>query len=222
MEGNRSSACMDQKLSMKGRSLEGVVPFLFPLLLFWLILFVNLPASLSQYFHTYSLGLFLLVITLYYVSFSLPGKKGAVAALGLTMVILSLSLSYMWTSGFSDNFVIGGLLPYKDGKNYYVGARLLLDGLPMLNSGQATQRPLFPGFLASILWFTGQNLKISLGIIVQLVGVGLYLSAQQIRHLFGVLAASLFATLLYFYIQTFVGYTLSEVLGFMAGCLGLR
>ena len=171
---------MNRKLTIKGLSLERFVPFLLPLLLFWLILFINIPDSISKYFHTYSLGLFLIVIALYYVSFLLPGNLGAMAALSLTMALLSLSLSYLWTSGFSDNFVIGGLLPYKDGKNYYAGANLILNGLPMLNAGQATERPLFPGFLASLLWLTGQNLKISLGIIVQLVGIGLYLSAQQI------------------------------------------
>ncbi len=211
---------MNGKINWKGINLEWFVPFLFALFLFWFILFLNIPDSISQYFHTYSLGLFLLVIGLYYVSFSLPGKIGSVVALSMTMALLSLSLSYMWTSGFSDNFVIGGLLPYKDGKNYYAGANLILNGLPMLNAGQATERPLFPGFLASLLWLTGHNLKITLGIIVQLVGIGLYLSAQQIRNLFGVLAASLFASLLYFYIQSFVGYTLSELLGFMAGCFG--
>jgi hypothetical protein len=211
---------MNQKLTIKGLGLAWVVPFLLPLLLFWLILFVKIPDSFTQYFHGFSLGLFLIVIALYYLSFSLPGKPGAVAALSLTMALLSLCLSYMWTSGFSDNFVIGGLLPYKDGKNYYAGASLLLNGLPMLSAGQATERPLFPGLLATILWLTGQNLKITLGIIVQAVGIGLYLSAQQIRNLFGILAASLFAALLYFYIQTFIGYTLSELLGFMAGCFG--
>ena len=211
---------MNGKINWKGIDLKWFVPFLFALFLFWFILFLNIPDSISQYFHTYSLGLFLIVIGLYYVSFSFPGKMGAVVALSMTMALLALSLSYMWTSGFSDNFVIGGLLPYKDGKNYYAGANLILNGLPMLNAGQATERPLFPGFLASLLWLTGHNLKITLGIIVQLVGIGLYLSAQQIRNIFGVLAASLFASLLYFYIQSFVGYTLSELLGFMAGCFG--
>ena len=136
---------MNQKLIKRGISLGWFAPFLLPLLLFWIILFVRIPGYFSQYFHSYSLGLFLIVIALYYVSFSLPGKSGGVAALSLTMVLLSLTLSYMWTSGFSDNFVIGGLLPYKDGKNYYIGAKLLLNGLPMLSSGQATERPLFPG-----------------------------------------------------------------------------
>jgi hypothetical protein len=211
---------MNRKLTVIGISLEWLVPFLLALLLFWLVLSVKVPSSFSQYFHSFSLGLFLIVIACYYGSFSLPEKWGSLAALSLTMLLLSLSLSYMWTSGFSDHFVIGGLLPYKDGRNYYAGASLLLHGLPMLSSGQATERPLFPGFLASLLWLTGQNLKITLGLIVQLVGVGLFLSAREIRKEFGVLAASLFAGLLYFYMQSFIGYTLSELLGFMAGCFG--
>ena len=211
---------MIRKLTIQEIRLERAAPFLLPLLLFWLILLVSIPDSFTQYFHTYSLGLFLIVIILYYISFSLPEKIGSVVALSLTMALLALSLSYIWTSGFSDNFVIGGLLPYKDSKNYYAGATLLLNGLPMLKAGQATERPLFPSFLASLFWLTGQNLKISLGIIVQLVGIGIYFSTQQIRKAFGVLAASIFATLLYFYIQSFIGFTLSELLGFLTACLG--
>lgn len=211
---------MRRKLTINEMGLERAAPFLLPLLLFWLILLVGIPDSFTQYFHTYTLGIFLIVIILYYMSFSLPEKVGGVAVLSLTMTLLALSLSYMWTSGFSDNFVIGGLLPYKDGKNYFAGATLILNGLPMLKAGQATERPLFPSFLASLFWLTGQNLKISLGIIVQLVGIGIYFSSQQIRTAFGVLAASLFATLLYFYIQAFIGFTLSELLGFLTGCLG--
>jgi len=211
---------MKAKSNFMGISFNRLISFLFPLLLFWLILFIKVPYSFSQYFHIYSLGLFLAVIALYFLSFSFRGRAGVLLSLGLTMALFSLSLSYMWTSGFSDNFIIGGLLPYKDAKNYYFGANLLLNGFPMLNAGQATERPLFPGFLATLLLLTGQNLKITLAIITQLGGVGLYFSARQIRNSFGWITASLFATLLYFYIQHWVGYSLSELLGFMAGCWG--
>jgi hypothetical protein len=134
------------------------------------------------------------------------------------MLLFALTLSYKWTSGFSDNFIIGGLLPYKDAKNYYLGADLILHGLPMEKAGQATERPLFPGFLSSLLMLTGQNLKIALAVIVQLAGIGLYLSARPIRQLLGALSASLYFTFMYFYIQPLIGYTLSELLGFTLGC----
>jgi len=204
---------------MKAVKLNGLV-FLVPLLLFWLILFFRFPASFSRYFHIYSPGLFLAVIILYFVAFSSPGKARELLPLALTMTLVSLTLSYLWGSGFSDNFVIGGLLPYKDGKNYYFGANLLLNGLAMVKAGQATERPLFPGFLASLLMLTGNNLRLTIGLIVQLTGIGIYFSARQVRNTFGVLASSLFASLLYFYIQPLLGYSLSELLGFIAGCLG--
>lgn len=191
-----------------------------PLLLFWLILIFGLPASFSQYFHSYSPASFLIVLFLYFICFRLTGSGQILSCLALTMVLLALSLSYIWTSGFSDNFIISGLLPYKDAKNYYVGANLLLDGLPMVGAGQATERPLFPGLLGVLLWFTRQDLRIAIGIMTQLVGIGICISTRQVLRPFGALAAGLFATLLYFYIQPLIGYSLSEMLGFFAGCLG--
>lgn len=218
MDRNNSTVLKKADSTPRGNRLEWLVLSLIPILLFWLILLVNVPVSFSQYFHAYSLPLFIIVIVLYYGSYSYSGKIGFLLSLGLTMVLLSLSLSYLWKSGFSDNFLIGGLLPYKDGKNYYLGANLILNGLPLVNAGQATERPLFPGFLAVLLWLTGQNLKITLGLIVQVAGISFCFSARQARNSFGLLAASLFATLLYFYIQPLAGYTLSELLGFIAGC----
>ncbi|HET9588682.1 MAG TPA: hypothetical protein VFO91_07820, partial [Anaerolineales bacterium] len=102
---------------------------------------------------------------------------------------------------------------------YYVGAKLILDGQPLEKAGQATERPLFPGFLSSMLMLTGQNLKITLAIIVQLAGISLYLSGREVSRFIGVFPASLYMTLMYFYIQPLIGYTLSEMLGFMLGCL---
>jgi hypothetical protein len=196
----------------------GLISIGLPLLVFWVVLLINIPYSVTFHFNTYSLGLFVIVLLLYYFSLRLRGSAEVFAGLCLTMLLFALALSYKWTSGFSDNFMIGGLLPYKDAKNYYLGANLLLQGLPLEKAGQATERPLFPGFLSSLLLLTGHNLKIALAIIVQLAGIGLYLSARQVSHALGAWSASLYITLMYFYIQPLTGYTLSEVPGFMLGC----
>jgi hypothetical protein len=185
---------------------------------FWLVLLARIPDSITFPFSTYSMGLFVILLLLYGFSFRLRGSPGVAAGLCLTMLLFALTLSYKWTSGFSDNFMIGGLLPYKDAKNYYLGANLLLQGLPLERAGQATERPLFPGFLSSMLLLTGHNLKIALAVIVQLAGLGLYLSARQVNHAMGAWPASLYITFMYFYIQPLIGYTLSEVPGFMLGC----
>ena len=212
---------MRGKNAFKCGQLAVVGSILFPLLLFWLILSTRIPYSFTRYFHSYFLAIFLVIFLFYYIGFRLSGMSQILICLGLTMILIALSLSYMWSSGFSDNFIIGGLLPYKDAKNYFTGANLLLNGLPMIDSGQATERPLFPGFLAMLLLLTGENLKVGMAIMAQLVGIGVYFSSRQIWRSFGALAASLSATLLYFYIQPLIGYSLSEMLGFIGGCLGL-
>jgi len=211
---------MKEKTNIRKADWLRVASVVFPLLLFWVVLTINVPSSFSQYFHQYSPAYFLIVLALYYLSFRLPDKFQVVACLSLTMILFALPLSNMWASGFSDNAIIGGLLPYKDGGFYYYGANLILKGLPVVYANQATERPLFPGFLASVLFLTGQNLQITIAILVQLMGSGLYLAVRQIKNALGVLSASLFAVLLYFYIMPWTGYMMSETLGFALGCFG--
>lgn len=207
-------------LNFKKVNIIGIGAWLLPVIAFWLVLGFQIPYSLTKFFHRYELPVFLGVLILFYLSFRLKGKQSVLAAFGLTMLLFALTLSYLWTSGFSDNFIISGLLPYKDAKNYYLGANLLLNGLPIRIAGQALGRPLFPGFLSSLLLLTGQNLKMALALLTQLAGIGLYLSARQIRHAMGVLAGALYFTFMYFYYQIVVGYAMSESLGFIGGCFG--
>ena len=211
---------MTKRLEVIRIGLSSLLPFVIPILWFWIVLLFKVPVSVSQFFHTYSLGVFLLVLILYYISFQAAERYGILPCLALTMTLCALSLSYLWRSGFSDNFLIGGLLPYKDAKNHYYGANLILNGFPPVQAGQSTERPLFPGFLSFVLLLTGQNLRLALAIIAQLAALGLYLSARQIRESAGAWGAALYAAFLYFFIQPWVGYSMSEMLGFILGCLG--
>jgi hypothetical protein len=199
---------------------SSVAAWFIPVILFWLVLAFEIPSSFTRNFHHFVPILFLGVLFLFYLAFRVKGKLSVLAGLGLTMLLFALTLSYLWTSGFSDNFLTGGLLPYKDAKNYYLGANLLLHGLPIRVAGQALGRPLFPGFLSSLLLLTGQNLKVTLAVLVQLAGIGVYLSARQIRQFMGVLAGALYITFMYFYFQPVAGYAMSESLGFIGGCFG--
>lgn len=137
------------------------------------------------------------------------------------MTLFALPLAYMWSSGFSDNGILGGLLPYKDGYYYYNGARLLSIGnlLPGYVV-QAADRPLFPSFLSSIYFLTKQNFQWSLAILVGIVGSTSFFSIWFVGKKLGILAASLYGAFLFFYIQPLIGYSLTELLGFGFGCLG--
>ena len=211
---------MRTALDIKGMHPSGVAAWFLPVIFFWLVLAFQIPFAFTQYSHRFIPILFLGILFLFYWTFRLKGGLSVFTGFGLTMLLLALSLSYLWASGFSDNFLIAGLLPYKDAKNYYLGADLLLHGLPIRVAGQALGRPLFPGFLSSLLLFTGQNLKVTLGVLVQLAAIGLYLSARQVRQAMGALAGALYITFVYFYFQRFAGYAMSESLGFIGGCFG--
>ena len=135
---------MRAMLSKKGINASGIAVWLLPAVVFWLALAFETPYSFTQYFHRYVLFVFLGIFLLYYLTFRLKGNPSVLTGFGITMLLFALTLSYLWTSGFSDNFLIGGLPPYKDAKNYYLGANLLLNGLPIRIAGQAEGRPLFP------------------------------------------------------------------------------
>jgi len=211
---------MRAALDIKRINASRVAAWLIPAISFWLVLAFEIPYSFTQYFHYFVPFVFLGILFLFYLSFRWKGDLSVLTGFGLTMLLFALTLSFLWTSGFSDNFLIGGLLPYKDAKNYYIGANLLLNGLPIRVAGQALGRPLFPGFLSSLLLLTGQNLKVVLAVLVQLAGIGLYLSARQVRHAMDALAATLYITFMVFYFQLLAGYAMSESLGFIGGCFG--
>jgi hypothetical protein len=191
---------------------------LVPLSLFWVILILRIPSIVSKPLANYSAALLLLVLAAYYASFRLPGRYAMLAGLAVTMFVFAMALSYRWTSAYSDTGLIGGLLPYKDAKDYYTGAVRLLSGLPLDQGIRAMRRPLSSGLLTSLLLLTGQDLKITVALLVQLTGFGLYLAARQIHKAFGAWAAAVFGSLMFLYIQPMIGYTMSEMPGFMLGC----
>ena len=105
---------MKAAIKSKNINVGMIISVLIPLFLYWIVLILKIPYSFSQYFSKFSFSLFLLVLLLYYLSFRMPARYGVLTGLGLTILLFSLALSYKWTSGYSDNGVIGGLLPYKD------------------------------------------------------------------------------------------------------------
>ena len=190
-------------------------------LIYGLILTLKIPSAFLTPFRENSTFLFVIVLLAYFLIFRLPQKLSWGLGITFTFIILALPLLYLWTSGYSDNGIIGGLLPYKDGKYYYWGAQMILNGDLISSKGiQAAGRPLFPSFLSIFLFAFSGNLKLSIAVIVGLAGLAAFLSAFYFADKLGAAVAALYLTLLYFYIQTLVGFTMSELAGFIFGCLG--
>lgn len=200
---------------------ETIISLLIALLLYLAVLFAPIPYSFSAFFTTYSPLLFLLILGLYTLVFQRQGYWGWSLGLFFTAILFALVLSFLWRSGYSDNKIIGGLLPYKDAYYYYNGARLILDGVLLPEyTVQAAGRPLFPGFMASLLLLTGKNLQISMIILIGLLWLTTYLSARSIYAAFGAFPAALYSTLIFLYTQSQIGFLHTEVHGLILGNLG--
>lgn len=200
--------------------LDGIIGII-PFLLYGLILVAKIPYSFSHFFVVYSAPLFLLVLALFYLSFRLSGRAQWVVGLSLTLMFFGLMLSFLWSSGYSNDKIIGGLVPSRDAIRYYDGAQTIQFGdLLTEASQQAAYRPLFSGLLSSLLLLVGGNLQWMIAILTGFVGVCCYLAAHGIRKILGTPAAAIFLLLLCFFIQPLIGYVYSELLGLACGCLG--
>jgi len=198
-----------------------VIPLGISIITFIGILKLRLNPSVTEYFSVYSPLIFLGILVVYLVGYSIPGNLRWCVIFTFTMALLALTLSYKWGSGYSDATLIGGLLPYKDSAMYYHGSSFILlgDRIPGAE-WQPAWRPIFPSFLASILFFTSGNLQLAVATLVGLLGMSLALSAIPIYKSRGALAASMYSTFLFTFIQPMVGNTLTEVHGLILGCLG--
>ena len=198
-----------------------VLNIIIPLLFYGVILAIPISYSVSKAFAFYSVPFFLLILILYYINFRLPEKFRWLGGATLTSILLALRLSFLWTSGYSNDMVIGGLIPFRDAFDYYHGAKFISVGqLISNNSNGATWRPLFPGFLSSMLFIFQQNFQWSLAVLVILTGICYFLSAYLINQNLGSFSAAMYMSLLYFYIQPLIGTAYTEPLGLAIGCLG--
>ena len=77
----------------KDINIRPLLSYLIPILLFWVVLVLRIPYSLTYPFAAYSFGLFVVALLLYFFSFRLPGNLGILTALGLTLFLFALTLS---------------------------------------------------------------------------------------------------------------------------------
>jgi hypothetical protein len=158
------------------------------------------------------------IALLLYPAYRLSGWTGTLASLSLTLILFALPLSALWSSGISDGFIVGGLLPWSDASVYYWDARRLLEGGTF--SALPPQRPLFAGLLATLLGLTQQNLQVTLAILVAITAISCFLVAREVQRSHGIAAGLLVITLLFLFYRRFIGKTSTETLGLALGAVG--
>jgi len=138
----------------------------------------------------------------------------------VVLALFAVKLATLWSAGGGNEYAIGGLLPYNDATGYYDEARYFLENgrLKEMNVGR---RPISSIVLAALLGLSGLNLQFAIALLVALTTTACLVLARAIAWRYGWAAALVFAAVLYSYIDTYVGTTLSESAGMTLGCTGL-
>ncbi|MDR3576972.1 MAG: hypothetical protein P4L50_24165 [Anaerolineaceae bacterium] len=150
-----------------------------------------------------------------YVSYRLPGFAGRSLALTFTLLVFALALSGLWTSGQTEQYILGGIFPYSDAGNYYFDALRALEGTVF--GTFSASRPLYPALLASILVLTRLDFEKALLLQNLLPALATYFSVREVQRTHGTLAGAVFLTVSYFYFRFYIGAAMSEVLGYSLG-----
>lgn len=193
----------------------------FPLLVFGLILLnrsPNLLRPLSLYTRTGFASVIPIWFLFLYISFRLSGWGGRLLSLTFTMALFAFALAGLWASGQTQSTIFNGIVPLYDASAYYTDALRLLAGERF--SVTSTYHPLFSGLLAVMLWVTGRNLMITLGILTAITACACYLAAREIQRTHGAEAAVFVLMILFLFYRYHSGSVMTENLGVPLGALG--
>ncbi len=158
-----------------------------------------------------------IALLLFYFIFSIKGFAGRLLSFIAILSLFALGLSGLWASGQTEPQVIGGLLPNVDAAEYYYDALRLLNGSNFFD--YSSRRPVFPSYLATLLWISGKNLQVTIGLMVLMAALCTWLAMTSLRKHFNPLVSAAFLILVYFYYRRYGGLVMSENLGFSLGLL---
>ena len=182
-------------------------------------LFFPPPIAIIKPFSEFHLGMTILLVIFFGLIFNRRGSLWDTLSLTLVLILFGISLIYKWQTAHYGGQLLGGYFPLSDAGDYHAGAQLLMTGNHV--NPFSGRRPFFAGFLAVILSITGNNLQISVGIIVALTAISIYLTAREIQNVSNSFNAAVYLMLCYWYYFPFAGSLMTESLGLILGSLAL-
>jgi hypothetical protein len=154
-----------------------------------------------------------------FLLFKLPDKISRFLLLGIISAILVLPVAGLWASGQSEQYLLGGIIPFSDARFYFTDSHRLIAGAEFFTG--AARRPLFTTMISSIQWLTGQNLYVTIAILTLTLGYTIYFAVYEFRTREGAIAGTAFLVFLYCYARMLLGKTLSEFAGLPLGLISL-
>ena len=198
--------------------INGIMVLSLPIIAYSLLLSWKIPRQIGLAFRYGFTTTVIPMALILFLGYMLPGWWGRAIALGLTLICFALPLSGLWASGESEQYLLGGLLPYSDAGVYYLASMKLLEGARF--ASLASRRPLFSGMMAVLLGLTDYNLQITLAILTAITAISCYLAARQVQKNFGTATGVFVIIVLFLFYRPIIGKTLTENLGLTLGVIG--
>ncbi len=193
--------------------------FLSGLLITWVFLTFPTPRQFGLAFRYDFLQILGPLGLLVFLLFKLPRELSRFLLYGVISAILVLPIAGLWASGQSEQYVLGGIIPFSDARFYFTDSHRLMEGSVFFTG--AARRPLFTTLMSSIQWLTGQNLLLTIAVLTLILGYSMYFATNEFRSREGAVAGALFLVFLYSYARFLLGKTLSEFAGLPLGLLSL-
>jgi hypothetical protein len=143
----------------------------------------------------------------------------AVVLFGASAILCTAFLVRLWTLGYEGrNAVVGGILPWSDSADFQSDALRLVHGVRF--STASSRRPLFSALLATLLWTSGGNLRIAIGVLTALGAAAMTLPALEVWRTHGARAAFVVYLVFVFFERRWTGFIQTEHLGLPLGAVG--
>lgn len=183
------------------------------------ILFLPLPRQIGLTFRN-TIYVFPLVFLTAFACGIAKNRYLRVVLMGVLFAFVILPYSGLLNSGLSDQYALGGIIPWSDAFTMQLNTQRFLYGGLM---GQSTAiRPLSLIFYAVFLHVSGNNyfaLQVFLCVVTALC---LIFTMDEVNRVFGTVCGAIFFTILFFYIRQRLGTFMTEPYGFFCGLLCCR
>jgi hypothetical protein len=182
-----------------------------------LLLFIPTPSRLGGTFRSDFTSVALAIFLSYLIISLLPGALRNTLLFGLAAFLFAVPVAGLWSSGQSEQYIIGGIIPFSDARFYYMDARRLLEGSQFMTG--AGRRPIFAAMLSTLQWLTAQNLYLTIGLLILVITLTVYFAVREVHSTENAVGAGFFLVLIFFYIRFLLGKTMSEMAGLPLGLL---
>ena len=160
---------------------------------------------------------FVVILAMFTFSIQSPFLKRIGYA--ILIAFFFIPISGLLNSGTSDQYILGGTIPWSDAFTNHINALRFLYGGEM---SQATAlRPISAVFYDFILYISGNNFLTLQLTITLLIGFSVILLVQKIETGFSGIAALFVYCNAFFYIRRYLGTFMTEPVGFILGNLAL-